>query len=36
MSDKTLYATLEAIKEIADDGYLTAAEIARLERVRGK
>ena len=27
--------TLEAVKEIADNGYLTSAEIARLEKVRG-
>lgn len=34
MSDKTLYATLAAIEEVANEGYLTAAEMVRLEKVK--
>jgi hypothetical protein len=34
MSSDTLYAVLEAVKEVADSGILTAAEAARLEKIR--
>lgn len=30
-----IYEALEAVQEIAEEGYLTSAEIVRLEKVKG-